>query len=242
MVTLGNFFFRHRNYLFPFFYAMMFVPSPRVTQDYKIMLILGLLVVLIGQSIRFTTIGLVYIVRGGRNRRIYADGLVTEGLFSHCRNPMYVGNILMILGMGILSNSYFYLLVMVPFFVFVYQAIVRAEENYLRGQYGKSFDEYCSHVNRWIPNFKGLSETLSGQKFDFKKMIYKEYNTTYVWICGAILVILFNLYLIDGKEYYLENRLKFLMVFAVATVGYLTVRFFKKRNQRLKKSNKQKLA
>lgn len=241
MVTLGNFFFRHRNYLFPFFYAMMFVPSPRVTQDYKIMLILGLLVVLIGQSIRFTTIGLVYIVRGGRNRRIYADGLVTEGLFSHCRNPMYVGNILMILGMGILSNSYFYLLVMVPFFVFVYQAIVRAEENYLRGQYGKSFDEYCSHVNRWIPNFKRMGETLSGQKFDFKKMIYKEYNTTYVWICGAILVILFNLYLINGKEYYLENRLKFLMVFAVATIGYLTVRFFKKRNQRLKKLNKQKL-
>jgi len=206
------------------------------------MLLLGFLVVLIGQGIRFTTIGLAYIVRGGRNRRIYADGLVTEGLFSHCRNPMYVGNILMILGMGILSNSYFYLLVMVPFFVFVYQAIVRAEENYLRGQYGDSFDEYCLHVNRWIPNFKGLGETLSGQKFDFKKMIYKEYNTTYVWICGAILVTLYNFYLIIGKEYHLENRLAFLGGFAIATLGYFTIRFFKKKEQRLKRLEKEKLA
>jgi len=220
----------------------MFVPSPRVTQDYKIMLLLGFLIVLIGQGVRFTTIGLVYIVRGGRNRRIYADGLVTEGLFTHCRNPMYVGNILMILGMGILSNSYFYLLLMVPFFVFVYQAIVRAEENYLRGQYGNSFDEYCSHVNRWIPNFKGLGETLSGQKFDFKKMIYKEYNTTFVWICGAILVTLYNFYLIIGKAYYLENRLKYLGVFVIATLGYLTVRYFKKKEQRLKRLEKEKLA
>jgi hypothetical protein len=124
--------------------------------------------------------------------------------------------------------------------VFVYQAIVRAEENYLRGQYGDSFDEYCSHVNRWIPNFKGIGDTLSGQKFDFKKMIYKEYNTTYVWICGAILVTLYNFYLIIGKEYYLENRMNFLGVFAIATLGYFTIRFFKKKEQRLKRLKKEK--
>lgn len=120
MVKLGNFFFHYRNYLFPVFYLLMFIPGlPRITSNYMPMLAVGLVVLIIGQTIRFVTIGLDYIKRGGKNRRIYAEGLVTGGLFAHSRNPMYVGNVAMILGMGIMSNSYFYLLVMVPFFYFI---------------------------------------------------------------------------------------------------------------------------
>ena len=77
------------------------------------------------------TIGLAYIIRGGKNKKVYAEDLVTTGIFAHCRNPLYVGNILMLAGVGILSNSLLYVVIMIPFFLFVYQAIVLAEENFL---------------------------------------------------------------------------------------------------------------
>jgi len=78
---------------------------------------LGLITTVLGQAVRGATIGLAYIVRGGKEGKPYADGLVTEGIFRHCRNPLYVGNILMLLGVGILANSLFYVAVMVPGFL-----------------------------------------------------------------------------------------------------------------------------
>jgi len=119
MVRIGNFFFRTRNYLFPVFYIFLFLPFRRISPDYMTVFYVGLGIALIGQLVRMLTIGMAYIVRGGRNRRIYAAGLVTDGLFSHCRNPMYVGNILLIIGMSILSNSLFAVLVMIPLFLFI---------------------------------------------------------------------------------------------------------------------------
>ncbi|NNE77219.1 MAG: isoprenylcysteine carboxylmethyltransferase family protein, partial [Pricia sp.] len=91
MVKIGNFFFRTRNYLFPVFYVFLFLPFPRISEKYLPVFFIGLSIAVLGQLARMLTIGLVYIVRGGRNKRIYAEGLVTDGLFSHCRNPMYVG-------------------------------------------------------------------------------------------------------------------------------------------------------
>ena len=62
------------------------------------MTVAGAIVALLGGVVRGVTIGFVYIVRGGRDGKAYADGLVREGIFAHSRNPMYVGNILMAVG------------------------------------------------------------------------------------------------------------------------------------------------
>src|SRR6478735_12323431 len=112
MVKLGNFLFRNRNGIFPLFYLMLFVPSWEVFTDPVTAMLIGFSVTIIGQLIRIITIGLVYIIRGGKDRRVYAEDLVTTGIFSHCRNPLYVGNILILAGVGILSNSLFYVVIM----------------------------------------------------------------------------------------------------------------------------------
>ena len=96
----------------------------------------GTAVVLLGQIIRAMTIGLDYIIRGGRNRRVYAEDLVTTGIFSHCRNPLYVGNLLVLLGLGIAANSIYFVGILMPLFLLFYQAIVLAEENFLRNKFG----------------------------------------------------------------------------------------------------------
>ena len=139
MVQIGNFFFKHRNWLFIFFYGALFIPSwPIVSKEscgenyLWWAIIIGLIITISGQLIRGLTIGLAYIVRGGKEGKPYAEGLVTDGIFNHCRNPLYVGNILMLLGVGILANSLLYVAVIIPLFLFIYQAIVLAEEDFLR--------------------------------------------------------------------------------------------------------------
>jgi len=112
MIQIGNFFFKYRNILFIFLYLLLFVPSPPLFGEhalgphyYWFPIVTGLMVTFAGQLIRGGTIGLQYIIRGGVDKKVYADKLVTEGVFSHVRNPLYVGNVLMLLGVGILANS-----------------------------------------------------------------------------------------------------------------------------------------
>jgi len=50
----------------------------------------------------------------------------------------------MLLGVGILANSLIYVGIIMPLFLFIYQAIVLAEEHFLRGKFGADFDTYCS--------------------------------------------------------------------------------------------------
>ena len=66
---------------------------------------IGILVVLTGIVYRATVIGYEYIRRGGKNREVYADHLVTGGLFAHSRNPLYVGNLLLVIGLLLIFNN-----------------------------------------------------------------------------------------------------------------------------------------
>ena len=234
MVPIGNFFFKYRNWIFILFYAALFIPSwplfsPGVFgEHYYIWPIgLGLFITCLGQLIRGLTIGLAYIVRGGKEGKPYAEGLVTEGIFKHCRNPLYVGNILMLLGVGILANSLFYVAIMIPVFLFIYQAIVLAEENFLRGKFGTGFDEYCKHVNRWFPSLNGIGKTLRSMEFKWKRWILKEHTTQFIWLIGIVLLLLLNYPMLTGYSEYCRN-LTGVIALGTLVVVYVMIRVLKK--------------
>lgn len=228
MVIVGNFLFRHRNYIFPILYLILFVPSPEIFDDFYIPVIIGLSVALFGQAIRILTIGLVYIIRGGRHRQIYAKELVTDGIFTHCRNPLYLGNILIITGLGIMSNSLVSLLIFLPLFVFAYQAIVIAEEDFLNDRFGPQYKNYLKRVNRWVPNLKGLGNTINSSTFKWRRVIVKEYNSIYIWLTGAVLLILKNYRSYSTAENFHKSLPFFILVIFSLTVCYSIVRYLKK--------------
>lgn len=228
MIQIGNFFFKYRNLLFILLYGLLFLPSPELFTenifhaDYKTWpLVIGLFVTVLGQAIRGATIGLAYIVRGGKDKKVYAEHLVSTGIFSHCRNPLYVGNILMLLGVGILANSLIYVAIIMPLFLFIYQAIVLAEENFLRGKFGADFDAYCAKVNRWIPSLKGIRATFSSMEFNWKRWVLKEYTTQFIWLAGIALLII-RLYQIEDV---MTNSIYAVIILAI---GYAFVRYLKK--------------
>ena len=228
MIRLGNFFFHYRNGLFPVVYALLLVPSPSVLPDFWLAAGLGFAVALAVQLLRFVTIGLEYIIRGGRGRQVYAEKLVQGGLFAHCRNPLYVGNYLIILGVGIASNSILFLALALPFFTFAYAAIIAAEENFLRNKFGQEFDEYCARVNRLLPNFSGLRKTVAGMRFNWRRVITAEYGSTYIWLIAVTLVALKNIW--QAGEYRADNpAVRLLWADAVlVTLGYFMARILKK--------------
>ena len=228
MVKLGNLLFRYRNALFPLVYALLIVRSRPLLPDYRTAALLGLVVACAGQALRAVTIGLEYIVRGGRNRTVYATKLVQGGIFAHCRNPLYVGNILILFGVGIASNSVVFVSSAIPFFIFAYWAIIAAEENYLRGRFGREFEEYCLRVNRLVPDFSGIRATLSGMRFNGRRLISAEYGSAFIWTAAIILVTLKNVWL--SGDYQTSGPLVRVLwaSFGMTTLGYAVARFLKK--------------
>ncbi|HAQ20048.1 MAG TPA: hypothetical protein DCR40_12585 [Prolixibacteraceae bacterium] len=147
MVNFGNWVFHNRNWFFAILYGTMFIPSPALTENLWIQIGLGLVVFLFGVMARGITIGLEYIVRGGLFWQIYADKLVTSGIYSICRNPMYFGNLLILSGIGIFANSALFVFLTIPTFMFLYAAIILAEQSFLGNKFGEEYQLYIQKVN-----------------------------------------------------------------------------------------------
>jgi len=228
MVRVGNFFFHYRNGLFPLVYLLLFPKSLPLLASYKLAALVGLFVAATGQTVRAVTIGLDYIRRGGKNHQVFANRLVQGGIFAHCRNPLYVGNYLVIVGVGFASNSILFLTVAIPFFALAYWAITAAEENYLRTKFGAEYDEYCARVNRFVPRFVGLSRTLGGMEFNWRRLISAEYGSTFIWTAAMTLVVLKNVWL--AGEYRFGNHLVQALwgVLGLLTLAYAFARYLKK--------------
>lgn len=231
IAEVGNFFFHYRNGLFPLAYLLLFVPGKSIFRDYQIAIFLGTLIAVIGQFIRAATIGLDYIIRGGRNRRVYAETLVQGGIFAHCRNPLYVGNYLILLGVGVASNSLLFLVAAMPFFTFAYWSIIAAEESYLRNKFGPEFAVYCSRVNRLLPNLDGIGQTLRGMRFNWQRLVSAEYGSTFIWIAAIILVTLKNLWFSGEYARSIASVRLLWSLLAAAIFGYVVARYLKKSGQ-----------
>lgn len=228
MVRIGNFLFHYRNGLFPIFYVLVLLNGPAAFDNSRLALVVGMLIALIGQGLRAWTVGLDYIVRGGRNRRVYADHLVQGGLFAHCRNPLYVGNYLILVGVGVAANSLLFLTIALPFFLFAYAAIIAAEEDFLRGKFGDEFERYCQRVNRVIPNFSGLGASLEGMRYNWRRLITAEYGSAYLWMAAIVVVSLKNLWFAGEYDIHGAPVQVLWTALAVLTLAYGLARFLKK--------------
>jgi len=62
-------------------------------------------------------------------------------------------------------------------FIAIYRLIVHSEESFLSEKFGEPYAAFCNDVPRWMPRFKGLTETIKNYQFDWPKVAVKEYGT-----------------------------------------------------------------
>ena len=194
---LGNLIFRGRDALFPIvLLTLAFGTKPHIAGGSQsvdhLVDIAGVLVVLTGQLLRVMVIGLVYITRGGQDRRVWANTLVDGGMFGHSRNPLYFANVLIVVGLAIVHNGPAMYLIGVPLFIAAYFCIVRAEEHYLHGRFGDAYVDYCRRVPRWMPSLRGLSRTMRETQFDWMRVLRKEYGTPFAWASGLLILLVWE--------------------------------------------------
>jgi protein-S-isoprenylcysteine O-methyltransferase Ste14 len=140
-------------------------------------LIIGFIIALKGELIRLWGVSWA----GSETRTTGDVGgtfLIVSGPFAYVRNPLYVGNILMYTGLGIMSFALFpYLQIAGLIFFYVqYTFIVQQEENYLKNTFGEEFREFLKNVPRFFPRILKYKPTVAGKQppFNFKAGLRSE--------------------------------------------------------------------
>jgi protein-S-isoprenylcysteine O-methyltransferase Ste14 len=76
--------------------------------------------------------------------------IVTEGPFRFSRNPLYLSLLGLYLGITLLFNTVWPLLLVVPLLIATHYGIIRREERYLEAKFGDSYRSYKTSVRRWF--------------------------------------------------------------------------------------------
>jgi protein-S-isoprenylcysteine O-methyltransferase Ste14 len=165
------------------------VPGPGGAQVDLLLNVVGVAVAFLGQALRFYTLGQVPEGTSGQGSVLQATQLNTRGPYAYVRNPLYVGNLGICLGLTLIAHDPWVYAGGLGFFFGEYFFIIRAEENYLRGLYGASFDEFCQKVPRWVPRLSPAYPGALRVGFDVRRALKKEHNPFAAWGSGALLLI-----------------------------------------------------
>ena len=178
--------FQYRSYTpLPFLAVMVWFARPNVAT-----MVAGAVVLLVGELIRYW--GVAY--AGPLTRvtgSVGAPELVVSGPFGYVRNPLYVGNILMYVGIGIMANALNPWLVIGAgvYFVFQYWMIVSLEEEFLAKEFGESYASYRSSVPRFIPRLMPRRTGGTAQQPDWRGGLRSERRTIQAILLVSALIL-----------------------------------------------------
>ncbi len=97
-----------------------------------------------------------YFTRGSDTRRIQAHRLVVCGPYRRVRNPLYVGNVAVAVGLALGFCDAWAALALLAALVVFYSGVIQSEEAVLARTWGDSYAEFRRRVPRWVPRLFAL--------------------------------------------------------------------------------------
>ena len=115
---------------------------------------LGTVLVVLGLALfLWCVILFVWRGRGTQSPLAPPERFVVTGPYRFVRNPMLLGNFVVLLGESVLFESEGILVYALAFFIICHLILVRIEEPSLKRCFGGEYEAYLRHVPRWIPRF-----------------------------------------------------------------------------------------
>ena len=123
--------------------------SPAASAFAQIVIATGALFIFLSAALR--TWGAAYLrTEVVHDTAQHSEALVADGPFRYTRNPLYLANVPMAIGIGVLASRSGFVFLVLANWIFVYRLILREEESLLKRQ-GESYQAYCRAVPRFWP-------------------------------------------------------------------------------------------
>ncbi len=76
--------------------------------------------------------------------------IVTSGVFSISRNPLYLGAVGLLLGISLVARLTWFFILFIPTLIACHYILIAPEERYLAAKFGEEYTRYTVLVHRWI--------------------------------------------------------------------------------------------
>lgn len=140
--------------------------------------------------------GAVLIVLGA-GIRLYSAGVIRKdrrlqrtGPYALCRNPLYLGTLVMMAGFGLISGYWSLTLLTLLAFGLLYWQVIRLEQRWLVSIFGDAYGDYIRETPCLLPTFGSLRKSLERVPYSLKQARANHELKTSIGSAVAILVFL----------------------------------------------------
>ena len=132
--------------------------------------------------------------------RLWASGhvkknlvLATDGPYAYVRHPLYVGNILILLGFSIAANLWWAYALMAFLLLFYYPPAISYEDAKLNKLFGEHWQNWSRNIHALIPTFRNKAGATSSE-WSFKQSLFKNGEPIIVlYLIGCMYVLVIKL-------------------------------------------------
>jgi len=238
--TQGNWLFRWRSFvplvLLPFGIYALAEHNHYLGDSDTIELFYGIgcfLISLGGLVVRGVALGFALPGSSGRNTtEQIADNLNTKGIYSVVRHPLYLGNMLMVLGVMLFTKSLMFTLAGMLFYLLFYERIIAAEEAFLAPKFGEAYRLWADRTPALWPRFSQWESP--GYPFSMRTAIKGEFY-------GFTALVTIMLFMDMLKNWFTVGRimtdtdLVWLALFVLSLITFFLLRYLRKHTRYFEK-------
>ena len=234
-VRAGQFLFRFRSFLPLAMFAGLIclfwksIPVDRGCSAYIWRSIAGG-AALAGSVLRCATIGRIPRGTSGRNtKQQKASFLNTTGTYSVVRNPLYLGNALVWIGIVLLFENIPLAALLAMGLLIYYALVVYAEEDYLSEKFGREYASYASCTGVLIPRLRGWLPW--DRPFSWRMVLRREHDS--IFSAGTGIVFVFQCMNFRSHSEHFMLRREWAIPWLVIACLWLVIKVLKKKTRLL---------
>jgi protein-S-isoprenylcysteine O-methyltransferase Ste14 len=178
-VRMGRFFFKSRNFISAPIFLFLICAFFWEYENNLVIWTVGPTIVCAGEALRLWAMR--HIGRSARTRKDKARRLVATGPYTFTRNPLYLGNHVILLGFCFMSELIWFAPVALGICFVFYSLIITYEEDLLTQRFGDDYLDYMARTPRWIP-VPNLSKILEPE---WGEAVWRERSTIYGIVVGV---------------------------------------------------------
>ena len=202
--------------VYPFFIFYPFVADMTDSSFFA-----GVILMIAGLLVRFWASGYLTKTRA----------LTTSGPYAYTRNPLYLGNFILGLGVSVIANNLILNLYYVVTFTVLYLGTIAEEQKVLQEKFGEPYRDYTQKVPVFFPSIFPYARAQK-KAFDLHQSFR---NGEFIRVCGFTLLILFfylwRQFLIEKMGLLANNRIAISLFVVFSLLLWFNISIRRKREK-----------
>jgi protein-S-isoprenylcysteine O-methyltransferase Ste14 len=185
----------------------------------------GCAVVALGLLVRCAAIASSRVRRAGIDGRVGANALCEDGAYAWCRNPLYAGNVLVLVGLALVFASRWFVFVGLPIAMLGIASLVAAEETVLTERFGARYAAYRARVARFVPRRPTLA---AATPLNWRRALRREHGTIFAAVSAVMALLATKEVRRAGFHVASRHWPAWLLVWLAVAAAWATVRHLKR--------------